>query len=242
MHTSSRSENNSRKSSSKRKTIDKEHLSLKFLLRPLNFAQEQCIDSFNRGLNIFAYGSAGTGKTMLACYLALQRLFAGEIEKIIIVRSTVAVRDSGFLPGSLDEKADPYKAPYKALVNELCGNGTAWDILVKKGLVEFITTSYIRGITISDAVVIIDEVQNHNWEECYSTLTRPGKNTQIFLIGDGKQNDLQYKKNDSSCISNLVKVIQKMPDEFDIVTFVQNDIVRSSFVKSFICACEDLGL
>jgi phosphate starvation-inducible PhoH-like protein len=231
-----------KKSRNQKPPVQKDHLSVAKPLVALNEAQRQCIFAFEQGLNVFAYGSAGTGKSYLACSLALKRLFAGEVEKIIIVRSAVSVRETGFLPGSLDEKADPYKAPYKQIINELCANGTAWDILIKKGMVQIITTSYVRGITLSNSVVIADETQNYNWEECVSVLTRLGKNTQLFMIGDGKQNDLQYKKNDQSGLPDLLKVVDLMSDVFDKVIFTKRDIVRSDFVRKFIEACEELDL
>ncbi|AKF12738.1 P-starvation inducible protein [Sinorhizobium phage phiM7] len=211
--------------------------------QPLNDRQEDFVNAWENGSNIFSYGSAGTGKTFLALYLALKELFENPvIKKIMIVRTTVAVRDQGFLPGTTDEKEEPFKAPYRKLVNEICGSGTAFDELTKKGMIEFISTSYIRGATFDNAIMFLDEIQNYNWEECVSALTRVGLDTRVIVCGDGKQNDLHYRKNDVTGFQDLIRVINRMGSQFETVLFTRDDIVRSSFVKEFIIACEDLDL
>ena len=174
-----------------------DNLSLVEKVSPKTEGQRQFMFAFEEGMNIVAHGSAGTGKSYVACYLALKTLFAKQVDKIVIVRSAVSTRDMGFLPGSLEEKSDPYKIPYKQIINQLCGNGTAWDILVKKNMIEFITSSYVRGITIENCVMIVDEFQNCNIQECMSVLTRVGENCQVMLLGDTKQTDLNKKKEES---------------------------------------------
>lgn len=215
------------------------HFELSIDFQTLNDRQDEFVKAYRDGYNIFAYGSAGTGKTFLALYLALEDLFNKEVGKIIIVRSAVPVRDQGFLPGSIEEKEAPLQAPYRKMVNEICGSGTAFDELTKKGMIEFISTSFIRGVTLDNAVMILDEIQNFNWEESYSTFTRVGLETKIIACGDGKQDDLHYKKGDTSGFYNLLKVTERMKDQFVHVRFNRDDIVRSGFVKEFIIACED---
>lgn len=217
-----------------------DHLSIVLKVSPKTEGQRQMMFAFEEGMNVISYGSAGTGKSYVACYLALKKLFSDpKRNKIVIVRSAVQTREMGFLPGSIDEKSDPYKVPYKQIINQLCGNGTAWDILTKKGMLEFITSSYVRGITIEDCTVIVDEFQNMNTHEGQSVLTRVGENCQVILLGDTKQTDLNRKKEDS-CFDWMINVTRRMPDWFDIVHFTPKDIVRSGFCKALILAIEEL--
>lgn len=218
------------------------HFGVEVEFQTLNDRQDEFVEAWNNGDNIFGYGSAGTGKTFLALYLALKELFENPvIKKIMIVRSAVSIRDQGFLPGTIAEKEEPFNAPYRKLVNEICGSGTAFDELSKKGMIEFISTSYVRGATFDNCIMILDEIQNYNWQECVSALTRVGLETRVIICGDGKQDDLHYKKNDQSGFNGLVEVTKRMGD-FAHVLFTRDDIVRSGFVKNFIIACEDLGL
>jgi phosphate starvation-inducible protein PhoH len=219
---------------------NKDHLSIHIPLKPLTESQRQMIFAFKEGSNIVAHGSAGTGKSWIACSLALSNLFEKKIEKIVIVRSAVETRSQGFLPGSLDDKSLPYTIPYRQIINQMCHNGTAYDILTKKGMLEFITTSYVRGITLENCVLIVDEFQNLDTDELYSVLTRAGKNTQIILCGDTKQCDLQRKR-EKSCFDWMINVSNRMPEWFDIVHFTPRDIVRSGFVKELIQVVESIG-
>ena len=223
----------------KRKLIqnNKELLSVK-KITPLTWAQSNMIESFARGANVVAVGSAGTGKSYIASYLALAELFSKQVEKIVVVRSAVPTRDMGHLPGTLQEKSEVYTIPYKQIFNDLCENGTAWDILQKKNMVEFITTSYVRGITLENSVVIIDEFQSMTAHELYSVLTRAGKGTRLIVCGDTKQTDLDGRK-EKSCYDWFMQVATKMPEWFDVTNFLHNDIVRSDFVKALIMAVED---
>lgn len=230
------------RSKTKKKVLNKDHLGLVSVLKPMNEAQYQCVRSFKEGLNVFAYGSAGSGKSYVACSLALEELFKGNIDKIVIVRSAVQTRQIGFTPGTETEKALVYAMPYKQIINDLCGNGTAWDILHKKGQIEFITTSFVRGITLRDCVVIFDESQSCTFHEFSSVITRGGENCQYFVCGDGKQNDLIQKKHDESGFSDVIRVVERMGEYWDMIGFTPADIVRSKMVKSWIIACEELGL
>lgn len=209
-------------------------------ITPKTEPQRQMIESYMSGLNIFAMGSAGTGKSYVALYLALRDLLDAKVSKIVIVRSAVQTRDIGYLPGSLEEKTEVYSIPYRLIVNQLMKNDTMWDIMTKKGLIQFMTTSFIRGITIDDAVVIFDESQNADYTEISSTISRSGDNTRFIACGDTKQSDMERHR-EKSGLSQILKVIEKMPDWFDIVTFLPQDIVRSGLVKSWILAEEQLA-
>jgi phosphate starvation-inducible protein PhoH len=196
------------------------------------------IEGYARGANVIAVGSAGTGKSFIASYLALNSLFKKEVDKIVVVRSAVATRDMGFLPGNIQEKSEVFSIPYKQIFNDLCENGTAWDILQKKGMVDFITTSYVRGITLENSIIIIDEFQSMTTHELYSVLTRTGKGSRLIICGDTKQTDLDGKK-EKSCYDWFMNVVSKMGEWFNVTTFVHQDIVRSPFVKALIIATEE---
>ena len=210
-------------------------------VEPITEAQREMFASFMQGQNVVACGSAGTGKTYVATYLALQEVFAQRKNKIVFVRSAVPTRQIGHLPGDLNEKSLVYTTPFKQIVDDLCENGTAYNILTTKGVIEFMTTSFIRGITLDNCIIIFDEFQSSGWHELASVVSRCGKNTQIVFCGDTKQNDLITNKHDVSGLSNFMKVADDM-EEFDIVKFYPQDIVRSGLVKSFILACERAGL
>jgi phosphate starvation-inducible protein PhoH len=221
----------------KRKVTHNKELLKVRQIKPMTWAQEDMIEAYARGANIVAVGSAGTGKSFIASYLALTSLFSRQVDKIVVVRSAVATRDMGHLPGSLQEKSEVFTIPYKQIFNDLCENGTAWDILTKKNMVEFITTSYVRGITLENSIVIIDEFQSMTAHELYSVLTRAGKGTRIIVCGDTKQTDLDGRK-EKSCYDWFMQVVDKMPDWFNCTTFIHSDIVRSDFVKALIMAVE----
>ena len=210
-------------------------------VQPITDAQREMFAAFMHGQNVVACGSAGTGKTYVATYLALQEVFAQRKNKVVFVRSAVPTRQIGHLPGDLNEKSLVYTTPFKQIVDDLCENGTAYNILTTKGIIEFMTTSFIRGITLDNCVIIFDEFQSASWHELASVVSRCGKNTQIVFCGDTKQNDLITNKHDVSGLSNFMKVADDM-EEFDIVKFYPQDIVRSGLVKSFILACERAGL
>ena len=231
---------NSRKRKAKPVKAKIDNLNVK-KVEPITEAQREMFASFMQGQNIVACGSAGTGKTYVATYLALQEVFAQRKNKIVFVRSAVPTRQIGHLPGDLNEKSLVYTTPFKQIVDDLCENGTAYNILTTKGVIEFMTTSFIRGITLDNCIIIFDEFQSSGWHELASVVSRCGKNTQIVFCGDTKQNDLITNKHDVSGLSNFMKVANDM-EEFDIVKFYPQDIVRSGLVKSFILACERAGL
>lgn len=211
-------------------------------IKPLTVAQEEMFHDWFAGQNIIAAGSAGTGKTFIALYLALNEILHSEApqKRIVIVRSAVPTREVGFIPGTLEEKIALYELPYHEIFHQLLGRYSSYEDMKRAGFVEFITTSYIRGLTWDNSIVIVDEGQNMNWHEVNSVMTRVGENTRIIFTGDLPQSDLIKSSRDSTGMSRLVKVAREMPKSFTVVTFTPHDIVRSEFVKQWIVASENV--
>ena len=214
-----------------------------FLLdvKPLTENQEKLFDDYKKGKNIFAYGAAGTGKTFIVLYNALKEVLNERTpyEKIYIVRSLVSTREIGFLPGDHEDKSALYQIPYKNMVKYMFEMPSDADFemlygnLKAQSTISFWSTSFIRGTTFDNAILIIDECQNLNFHELDSIITRVGENTKIMLCGDASQSDLTktYERNG---ILDFIKIIRNMEDEFGITEFAVNDIVRSGLVKKYI--------
>jgi len=215
-------------------------------VNPLTENQHRTFDSYEQGKNLLLVGSAGTGKTYVALYLALKDVLKNNMYKeVIIVRSTVQSREQGHMPGDEKQKAAHFEAPYVDIVNDLFERGDAYQIMKQKNMIKFMSTSFIRGLTFDNALIIVDECQNMNWGELKTITTRLGQDSRIILCGDTKQNDLLYSKNraDISGLAQFKRVIDKMGTEcFDTVQFTTDDIVRSGLVKQFIIAEEELEL
>lgn len=217
-------------------------LSLK-AIRPITEKQADLTDAYNDGRKvILAIGTAGTGKTYLSMALALKDVIGNPnspIDRVVVVRTSAQTRDQGFMPGTLTEKMSYFETPYVDIVNDLLEDRGAWSFLKSNRSIEFMSTSFIRGLTIDNAVIIFDEVQNANYAEIRSCLTRLGANSRIILCGDTKQDDLKQGKNrnDVSGLVEFLKVASKMED-VRTVHFGVNDIVRSGVVKDFILAEE----
>jgi len=194
------------------------------------------VKAFESKKNLILHGLAGTGKTFISSYLAYDDMSKGVYDKLVIIRSAVPTRDMGFLPGTEKEKASVYEEPYKDIANELFQRGDAYGIMKQKNLVEFMTTSFIRGITLRDAVIIIDECQNMSFHELDSIITRMGENCRVIFCGDFRQADLKQNG-----MKDFMKILKRM-DLFDFIDFQVEDIVRSDFVKSYIIAKNKLGL
>ena len=191
------------------------------------------------------HGIAGTGKSFISMYLGLSDILSenSNYKKLVIVRSVVPTRDMGFLPGSDREKTKVYEAPYYAICTELFGRGDAYEYLKTKGLIEFMSTSFIRGITLNDCIVVVDECQNMDWGELSSIITRIGNNCKILFCGDYRQSDFRNREKDSKKdIVNFMKVLQNMNSFFSFIEFQSDDIVRSALVKKFIVTVDDLGM
>ena len=206
--------------------------------------QQKFFDAYRRGdYFIGLFGSPGVGKTFLAMYRSLEEVLdrSNPFKQVVVVRSAVQVRDQGFVPGSLDEKMEIYETPYKEISETLFGRSDAWERLKEQGHARFISTTAIRGISIDDAIILVDESQSMTFHELSSVISRVGHRSKIIFIGDLKQNDLIKSKNDVSGLKEFLNVARHM-DEFSEITFTPDDIVRSSLVKSFIVACDKLGI
>lgn len=188
--------------------------------------------AFHNGKNLFLHGVAGTGKTFVSIYLSLKEIEKGRYDKIIIYRSTVPSRDMGFMPGNNKEKTRVYEAPYYTIFSKLYNRGDSYEILKRTGVVEFESTAFVRGITIENAIVIIDEIQNMTAQELNSLITRIGDNCKVIFCGDIRQTDLD-KRRETSGLSDFYKIIEHM-NSFELIEFAVDDIVRSKLVKEYI--------
>lgn len=211
-------------------------------VHPLTDNQKKTFEAFQRGKHLMLHGMAGTGKTFLSMYLAINDLMSGtsEQEKIYVIRSVVPTRDMGFLPGSQKEKMKVYEAPYYAICNELFERGDAYDILKQKNAVEFMSTSFVRGTTLNNCYVIVDEINNMTFHELDSVITRIGKNCRVIFCGDFRQSDLT-REQERNGLKEFMKVIDRLSD-FEYIDFLEADIVRSKLVKEYIIARQKLGL
>ena len=201
---------------------------------PLTENQRKSFNSFNNK-NLMLHGIAGTGKSFMAMYLSLKEVLNNSdsmYKKIVIVRTVVPTRDMGFLPGNSKEKTKVYEAPYYAICNELFGRGDAYDYLKNKNIVEFMSTSFIRGITLNDCIVIVDEMQNATLHELDSVITRIGRNCKVVFCGDFRQTDFT-REHEKNGLTDFMRVIRSMRS-FELIEFEANDIVRSSLVKEYI--------
>jgi len=217
-----------------------QHFSLK-KIKPLTKNQEKTFEEYEKGNNLILSGSAGSGKSFLAMYLALNDLLQEKYyNKIIIIRSAVPSRDLGFVPGTLEEKSKIYQEPYMNITNELIGRGDAWHFLVNKQIIEFQTTSFLRGLTFRDCVIIFDEFQSATFHEVDTVLTRVGENCRFILCGDYTQNDLAIKK-EKSGFNDAVKILERI-NTTSTIKFTIEDVVRSGFVRSYLEEKEKLGL
>lgn len=192
--------------------------------------------AFESDKNLILHGIAGTGKTFISCYLAFDDMVKGVYNNLVIIRSAVPTRDIGFLPGSEKEKASVYEEPYKEIALELFQRGDAYEILKTKGLVHFMTTSFVRGITLKDAVIMVDECQNMSFHELDSIITRVGTNCRVIFCGDFRQSDLK-----TNGLESFMEILKNM-GSFEFIDFEIKDIVRSEFVKDYIIAKTELGL
>ena len=205
---------------------------------PLTNNQKLFFDAYKRGDYFVAlHGVAGTGKTFCALYKALEEVLdkSNPFHKIIIVRSAVQSRDMGHLPGDVAEKMEIYQQPYQQICHTLFGRKDAYQRLDEQGYVEFISTSFIRGMSFDDAIIIVDEMQNLTFEEIDTVMTRVGYRSKIIWCGDYRQTDLNKKKNDMTGILKFFDIAMHM-NAFTRIEFTADDIVRSSLVKDYILA------
>ena len=233
------------KQKKRRKPISEDYM---IPVEPITDNQKRFFDAWDEGKMIYAYGVAGTGKTFIALYKALRDVL-GETtpyEKIYIVRSLVATREIGFLPGDHEDKSSLYQIPYKNMVQAMFempddnSYDMLYDNLKAQETISFWSTSFIRGTTLDNAIVIIDECQNLNFHELDSIITRVGQDSKIIFCGDAAQTDL-LKNNERTGILDFQRIIQNM-DEFSLVEFGIDDIVRSGLVRSYLVSKINLGL
>jgi len=207
-------------------------------IKPLTDSQYDAFEAFERGQNLNMQGCAGTGKSFIAMYLAFDALKQNKFKKLAIFRSVVPSRDVGFLPGSLEEKAKMYEIPYRAITQELYGRPDAYDIMVKKGVIEFVTTSYLRGTTFRNTIMFLDEVENCSFQECDTVLTRAGEGSRVIIAGDYYQSDLMREK-EKEGLAKFTAILNAMGEEFKFIGFTKQDIVRAGLVKNYIIAREE---
>lgn len=204
---------------------------------PLSNNQRKFFEAYNQGsIHIALHGVAGTGKTFIAFYKALEEVLdkGKHYDRIVVVRSAVQSRDIGHLPGDVAEKLAIFQQPYQQICHALFERKDAWDLLEEVGTVEFISTSFIRGTTFDDAIIIVDEMQNMNFEEIDTVMTRVGNRSKIIWCGDYRQTDLR-KNNDKSGILQFFDIAKYMTS-FARIEFEAQDIVRSDLVKEYILA------
>ena len=217
-------------------------------IEPITDNQKKLFDSYAEGKHLVAYGTAGTGKTFISLYNALSDVLdeTTPYERIYLVRSLVSTREIGFLPGDHEDKADIYQIPYKNMVKYMFQMPSDADFEMLYGnlkaqeTIKFWSTSFIRGTTLDNAVIIVDEFQNLNFHELDSIITRVGENSRIIFSGDAIQTDL-VKTNDRNGIHDFLNILRKMPS-FDIIEYGIDDIVRSGLVKEYIISKLEVGL
>jgi phosphate starvation-inducible protein PhoH len=202
-------------------------------VQPITGAQRYAFEAWEDGQDLVLSGYAGTGKTFVACYLAFS-----EETRVYIVRSAVPTRDMGFMPGNAKEKAALYEGPYIDACSKLYGRSDAYSLLSQKGMVEFVTTSYLRGLTLEDCVVIVDEMQNMNFHELDTIITRAGENCRMVFLGDVTQTDLT-RDSEKAGLKKFLSILERV-ESFDVIEFGVDDIVRSERVKQYIIAKDKL--
>ena len=217
-------------------------------VQPITPNQKHAFASYSEGKNLFLYGAAGTGKTFITLYQALKEVLdpLTPYQKVVLVRSLVSTREIGFLPGDHEDKSALYQIPYKNMVKYMFELPTdnefemLWGNLKAQESVTFWSTSFIRGTTLDNSIVIVDESQNLNFHELDSIITRVGEDTKIMFCGDVAQTDL-IRTNEKNGILDFQRIITRMP-EFDVIEFGLDDIVRSGLVKSYITSKIELGM
>ena len=224
------------------------NLDLMRTVDPLTENQETLFDAYSKDQNIVAYGAAGTGKTFITLYNALKDVLSEKspYEKIYIVRSLVATREIGFLPGDHEDKSSLYQIPYKNMVKYMfeMPDDSAFEMLYgnlkTQGTIGFWSTSFIRGTTLDNAIIIVDEFQNLNFHELDSIITRIGENSKIMFCGDATQTDL-VKTNEKNGIVDFMRILNVMPS-MEVIEFGVEDIVRSGLCKEYLVAKAELNL
>ena len=209
---------------------------------PITLNQQLAFEAWDEGDNLVLAGSAGTGKTFIAMYMALEEMLDPDnyYRKVIIVRSAVPTRDMGFLPGTAEEKKQMYTLPYKNICSELFNDKASWGKMNTSQQIQFESTSFIRGATFDDAIIIVDEMQNLTFHELDSVITRVGRNSRIIFCGDYRQTDFRFE-DEKEGIFKFLSIMEQMKD-FSTVNFGWDDIVRSGMVRDYIMTKEMLEI
>ena len=217
-------------------------------IKPVTDSQKLVFDSYKKGLNQFLYGCAGTGKTFISLYLALQDVLKNETpyDKVIMVRSLIPTREIGFLPGDEEDKSALYQVPYSNMMQFMFEQpneqafSMLYDRLKAQGSFYFLSTSFLRGLTFDNSIIIVDECQNLNFHELDTIITRVGQDSKIFFCGDFGQSDLT-RLNERNGLMDFLQILQEM-QEFNCTEFDIGDIVRSGFVRSYLIQKTKLGM
>ena len=218
------------------------------VIEPLTDNQERVFTSYAEGKHLVLHGAAGTGKTFISLYLAMKDVMepSSPYEKVYMVRSLVPTREIGFLPGDHEDKSNLYQIPYKNMVKYMfempddAAFEMLYDNLRSQETVSFWSTSFIRGVTMDNCVIIVDEFSNLNFHELDSIITRVGENCKIIFSGDYSQSDL-VKSNEKNGVLDFMRIIQTM-QSFDVVEFGIEDIVRSGLVREYLISKINLGM
>lgn len=229
---------------SKRKNRQTQEQVQHFELRhvaPLTPNQEVAYDEYMSGKNLMLHGYAGTGKSYISLWLALNEILNKNtfFEKIQIIRSVVPSRDMGFLPGSMKEKQRVYERPYQQICDDLFGRGDGYDILKMKGIIDFESTSFLRGCNLNNTIIIVDEIQNMTFQELDTVMTRVGEHSKIVFCGDFRQTDLNTRER--AGLFDFINITRRM-NRFSYIEFGKHDIVRSGLVKDYIIKRTELGV
>ena len=217
-------------------------------IKPITDNQKEIFSTWKKGLNQFLFGAAGTGKTFVSMYLALQEVMdlKKSADKVILVRSLIPTREIGFLPGDEEDKSALYQVPYRNMVqfmfempNEQAFNGL-YDKLKSQGSLYFLSTSFLRGLTFDNSIIIVDECQNLNFHELDTIITRVGQDSKIMFCGDFGQTDL-IKNNEKNGLHDFMRILEEMK-EFNCTEFNIGDIVRSGFVRSYLINKTKMGI
>ena len=217
-------------------------------IKPVTDSQKIVFESWKKGMNQFLFGCAGTGKTFISLYLALQEVLKNETpyDKVIVVRSLIPTREIGFLPGDEEDKAALYQVPYSNMMQFMFEQpneqafSMLYDRLKAQGSFYFLSTSFLRGLTFDNSIIIVDECQNLNFHELDTIITRVGQDSKIFFCGDFGQSDLT-KMNEKNGLMDFLQILQEM-NEFNCTEFDIGDIVRSGFVRSYLIQKTKLGM